>query len=290
MSVRALILGGEGMLGRALAAEGRRRGWPALALSSRVADVLDAERLTYWLGAFRPDVVIGCAAYTNVDAAESHRDEAFRINATGAANAARTAAAAGVRLVHISTDYVFDGRASRPYLEGAPTAPLSVYGESKLAGEEAVLAASDRHLVVRTSWLFGTGGPSFVDTMVRLMREGKVPLRVVDDQLGCPTYTPFLATALWDLAEVSTKKEISGVIHYRNRDPVSWFGFAREIARLMDPGVEVLPISTDEMPRPAPRPVYSVLDVTRFETLLGRRVEPWGWGLAHYLEGLTPVV
>jgi dTDP-4-dehydrorhamnose reductase len=158
-----------------------------------------------------------------------------------------------------------------------------VYGESKLAGEGEALGAGGDALVVRSSWLFGPGGPNFVTTMLRLVREGRTPLRVVDDQVGCPTYTPFLARALCDLAV----RRVSGLVHYCNREAVSWYTFAREIVGLWDRSVEVLPVSTVEVPRPAPRPAYSALDTSRFEQLTGRRVEAWGWGLAEYLAGMV---
>jgi dTDP-4-dehydrorhamnose reductase len=134
---------------------------------------------------------------------------------------------------------------------------------------------------VRTSWLFGAGGPSFVTTMLRLAAQRK-PLRVVDDQVGCPTYAPFLATALCDLARAGAR----GVVHYRNREPVSWYGFAREILGQWDRAAEVAPCTTAEFPRPAHRPAYSVLAVDRCEAILGRRVEHWGWGLSEFLTGL----
>jgi dTDP-4-dehydrorhamnose reductase len=181
----------------------------------------------------------------------------------------------------VSTDYVFEGTASEPYREDSPTNPLSVYGRSKLAGEAHALAY-ERGLVVRTSWLFGPGGPNFVATMVDLIEAGRVPLRVVRDQEGCPTYTPFLARALLDLA----LRGVTGVIHYRNREPVSWYAFAVEIARLWLGTVEVVPVTTADFPRPAPRPAYSVLDVTRFERYAGRPVESWEWGLVETLRSL----
>jgi dTDP-4-dehydrorhamnose reductase len=220
-----------------------------------------------------------------VDACEGEgRERAFDINGAAVGHVAAAAERAGARLLHVSTDYVFDGTAREPYREDSPTAPLSVYGQSKLDGERRALT-HPRALVVRTSWLFGPGGPNFAATMVRLIDSGKLPLRVVADQEGCPTYTPFLAQALLDLAPLPA----TGVVHYRNREPVSWYAFASEIARLWRGpagNVAVVPVTTAEFPRPAPRPAYSVLDVTHFETLAGRRVEPWEWGLVEYLAGM----
>jgi dTDP-4-dehydrorhamnose reductase len=286
--LRCLILGGTGMLGRALVQEARRRGQAALALSREQADVTDPARLRYWMESFRPELVVNAAAFTKVDACEGgDRERAFAVNGAAAGHIAEAAAAAGARLVHVSTDYVFDGTGTTPYREDDPTAPLSVYGQSKLEGERQALR-HPKALVVRTSWLFGPGGPNFAATMVNLIQQGRLPLRVVNDQEGCPTYTPFLARAILDLAPLADFSDI-GIVHYRNREPVTWYAFAREIAALWaapaqaPQPVDVLPVTTAEFPRPAPRPAYSVLDVQRFEAAVGRRVEPWAWGLAEYL-------
>jgi dTDP-4-dehydrorhamnose reductase len=283
--LRCLILGGTGMLGRALVAEARRRGQAALALSRDQADVTDPGRLHYWMESFQPELVVNAAAYTKVDACEGEaRERAFAVNGAAVGNIAAAAAAGGARLIHVSTDYVFDGKGSTPYREDDPTAPLSVYGQSKLEGECRALAHPEaRPLVVRTSWLFGPGGPNFAATMVNMIQQGRLPLRVVADQEGAPTYTPFLARAILDLAPLAT---FTGTVHYRNREPVTWHAFAREIAaQWAAPAetVDVLPVTTAEFPRPAPRPAYSVLDVERFESAVGRRVEPWASGLADYL-------
>jgi len=277
--VRTLIFGGTGMLGRALVAEARGRGWPALGLAHSQADLCDAAGLVRWAESFRPEVVVNAAAFTRVDDCESERERAMAVNGAGAGNAAAAAAAVGARLLQVSSDYVFDGASRASYREDAPTAPLSVYGESKLEGERRALGYG-RALVVRASWLFGPGGPNFVRTMLRLIAKGG-PLRVVDDQLGCPTYTGSLARALLDLAPLPT----TGIVHYRDREPVTWYAFACAIARLGFGKIEVSiePIATRDFPRPARRPAYSVLDVTRFESLTGRCVEPWEVGLAEYL-------
>lgn len=291
--MRVLVFGGTGMLGRAVVAEARSRRFPSLGLSRAQADIADRERLLYWAGAFRPEVVVNCAAFTQVDACEGEgRERAFAVNGEAVANVAAAAASAGARLIHVSTDYVFDGlregEPREPYREDDPVAPRTVYGQSKLAGERRALEYG-RALALRASWLFGPGGPNFVATMVRLIEEGKLPLRVVRDQEGCPTYTPFLARAILDLAPL----EVTGVMHYRNREPVSWYSFASEIATLWcgtrpsaQRKTEVVPVTTAEYPRPAPRPAYSVLDVSRFEEAAGRGVEPWGWGLVEYLASL----
>jgi dTDP-4-dehydrorhamnose reductase len=176
-------------------------------------------------------------------------------------------------LVHVSTDFVFDGNQRLPYHEESRTAPLQVYGQSKLEGEFEALRW-ERSVVVRTSWVFGPGAPSFVATIVRLLTRAE-PVRVVDDQVGCPTYAPFLARALIALAERGAR----GVVHYRNEGPVSWHGFAVEIGRRVAPGREIAACSTAEFLRPARRPAYSVLDVERYEAIVGAPVEPWRRGL-----------
>ena len=269
------------MLGRALAEELRGRRWPVLALSRQQADLRDDDRVGYWLREFSPEIVFNCAAYTRVDDCEDREALALEVNGEAVGRLARAAATKGSRLVHVSSDYVFDGTSDRPYREDDEPAPLSAYGRSKLLGERRALE-TEGSLVVRASWLFGPGASNFVLTMLRLIREGRTPLRVVDDQVGAPTYTPFLARGLTDLAA----RRVSGVIHYRNREEASWFDFAREIATAWDPSVEVIPVPTEEYPRPARRPARSVLDVSRFESTVGRRVEPWLAGLTTYLESL----
>ncbi len=266
------------MLGRAVAAHWRQRQRAVLAIDLEHADITDRGSLLSWAEAFRPEVIINCAAFTQVDRCESERQTALAINGDAVANVVCAAERVGAGLIQISSDYVFDGTGDLPYSEDAPTAPLSVYGESKLRGEQEALRYS-RALVVRSSWLFGPGGPNFVATIAKLLSADDKPLRVVDDQVGCPTYTPFLARALWDLAALESR----GIVHYRNRDHVSWFEFATEIAQFLAPQARVVPVATSEFPRPAPRPAYSVLDTRRFETAVGRRVEPWVSGLTAYL-------
>ncbi len=276
--MRALVLGGTGMLGQAVAAEWRRRDVAVLALSSSQADLTDRQRLLYWADTFRPQLIVNCAAFTQVDACEEQREHALEINGRAVENAVAAAELHDAALVQVSSDYVFAGGGSEPYPEDADTGPLSVYGESKLLGEQSALRYR-RALVLRSSWLFGPGGPNFVLTMRRLMLAG-TPLRVVDDQTGCPTYTPYLARAIWDLAQRGSH----GVMHYRNRQAVSWHGFAVAISSHVRPGHEISPVPTEEFPRPACRPPYSVLGVERFEAAVGRPAESWEAGLVAYLD------
>ena len=280
---RALVLGGEGMLGRAVVRHWRSRGLAALGVSSRQADIRDPDALRFWVDSFRPEVIVNCAAFTDVDGCEDRDDHALAVNGTAVGNVVEAAESADAVLVQISTDYVFDGRGQEPYREDHELEPLSSYGRSKLRGEQEALAYG-QSLVIRTSWLFGPGGKNFAATMLRLMAAGENrPIRVVDDQVGCPTYAPYLARGVHSLLASGGL----GVVHYRNRDEVSWYRFACEIARGVG-GIrpEVVPVTSAEFPRPAPRPGYSVLAIDRFEELVGRPVEPWASGLTSYIDYL----
>lgn len=276
--MRTLVFGGTGIVGSALVREGRVRGWPVLGLSHGQGEITDEGRIAAACAAFRPGLIVNCAAFTKVDLCETEPERAHAVNGRAVGNLARAAAESGARLVHLSTDYVFDGSARSPYSEDHPTAPQSSYGASKLAGERQALAF-DRALVLRTSWVFGHGGANFVDTIAGRIRDGQKSFRVVADQLGAPTWAPFLARAVLDLGEWG----VTGLVHYQNRPSVSWYEFALEIARRLDATVEISPISSAEAPRPAPRPAYSVLAIDRFEKLAGRSVESWPEGLSRHL-------
>ena len=217
-----------------------------------------------------------------MDGAETNREAAHAVNAEGAGNLARAAASIGSPLLHISTDYVFDGAAPldadgrpRPYLESDPTGPRSVYGETKLAGERQVLDASRSHTVVRTAWLYGIDGPNFVATMLRLAGE-RDAVQVVDDQIGSPTWSGHLAPAIVGLLE----RSVSGLVHLTGAGQVSWNGFAKEIFRQAEVDCRVEAVSSEQMARPAPRPAFSVLDTERDDVL---PMGPWQDGLAGYL-------
>jgi len=276
--VRALILGAAGMAGRAVSSEARRRGWRVVARGRRELDLTDRAAVEREVAAVAGALVVNCAAFTAVDRAESEREQALLVNGTAVGWLAAACERAGSRLVHVSTDYVFNGAARTPYREEDAAAPLSSYGASKLDGERRALA-HDGVLVVRTSGLFGAGGANFVDAIAARVRSRSGPLKVVDDQVGAPTYAPFLARALADLGESSR----TGIVHYRNRDPISWYGFALAIAERLGGGVEIEPVTSGEVPRPARRPAYSVLAVDRFESESGRRVEAWSDGLEEHL-------
>ena len=262
------------MLGRDVVAAAE--GHELVALTRADLDITDADAVRAALEAERPDAVINCAAYTDVDGAEAGEAAATLLNGDAAGHLAAAAASAGAKVVQPSTDYVFDGSNETPYVEDDPTAPASAYGRSKLAGEDAVRESNPRHFVVRTSWLFGAGGKNFVDTMLALGRD-RDELRVVHDQVGRPTYTPHLAAALVRLAE----GDAYGIHHVAGGgEPCSWFEFARAIFAVAEIEVGVEPVTTDEFPRPAPRPAYSVLGSERSDT---PRLPDWRDGLATYL-------
>jgi dTDP-4-dehydrorhamnose reductase len=247
-----LILGGAGMLGTDLRALFPERS--ILAPSSAQLDIRDAAAVTE--AASGADVVINAAAYTAVDEAETHEEEAHAVNAVGAENAARAAADAGAAFVQLSTDYVFDGSAIEPYREDAPRTPMSAYGRTKAEGEERVLAAHPSPYIVRTAWLYGAAGRNFPRTMLSLAAE-RDTVSVVTDQVGQPTWTADLAELIATLLEV---RPASGVYHATNSGKTTWFGFARAVFERagLDPD-RVQPTDSGEFVRPAPRPAFSVL-------------------------------
>jgi len=252
--MRVLVTGAGGQLGRELCSmtDGQVE---VVGLDRRALDVTDLARCREAIAAYLPDAVIHAAAYTAVDRAEEEPDEAFRVNAAGTRNMSLAAREGQAKFCYISTDYVFDGRASAPYNEYDAPNPLNVYGKSKLAGERLAQSLSDRWFVVRTSWVYGAHGANFVKTMLRLGAErGRV--QVVADQKGSPTWAKDLAAFL--LALVST--EAYGIYHATNAGHCSWYEFARAIFEEKGMRVEVVPCTTEEFPRPARRPAYSVLD------------------------------
>jgi len=267
--VRIVVTGAGGMLGRDVLLAAERAGHEPIGLARADLDVTDAAAVRRALSELEPDVVINCAAWTDVDGAEGAEAAATAVNGRGAGN---IAAAAPV-IVQPSTDYVFDGSKRTPYVESDPVGPQGAYGRSKLAGERGVAAANPRHFVVRTSWLFGVHGRNFVNTMLTAERD---ELKVVDDQVGCPTYTGHLASALVQLAG----RDDYGVHHLAGAGECSWFEFAGEIFRQAAKDVRVVPCTTAEFPRPAPRPAYSVLGSERLDPI---RLPDWRSGLADYL-------
>jgi dTDP-4-dehydrorhamnose reductase len=270
------------MLGQDVMRAGERAGCELVCLARAELDIADADAVALAVEHAAPDAVLNCAAWTDVDGAEADEQGARAVNATGAGNLARAAAGAGARLVHVSTDYVFDGVAPlqdghpRAYLESDPTNPRSAYGRTKLEGEREVLAADRRHVVVRSSWLFGISGRNFVATMLTLAAE-RDSVSVVTDQVGCPTWTGHLAPALIGLVERDVG---GGVVHLAGTGAVSWNRFAGEIFRQADVTCEVREATSEQMARPAPRPAWSALESERDDVL---PLPPWQDGLAGYL-------
>ncbi len=279
--MKALIVGAGGQLGHALVATAPE-GVEIITCDQDTVDITDPARVAAFVAEVAPDVIFNAAAYTAVDKAESDVSTAQAVNADAVGYLAAAAKATGARLVHVSTDFVFDGSATTPYAPEAPASPLGVYGRTKRAGEEA--AGLDA-LVVRTAWLYGPVGGNFVRTMLRLMA-AHPQLRVVGDQTGCPTYAPALASALWSLAAQGT----TGLYHFSDGGQASWYDFAVAIqdealaAGLLQKAVPILPIPTSDYPTPAQRPAYSVLDCTKTYALLGHPATPWRDNLTLMIE------
>lgn len=293
---RAIVTGAAGMLGSQVLLD-TPDGWEALATvrggvlpielgddrpllgGVDLAEPEDVRALVRWAGDF--DAVIHCAAYTNVDGAESDEAAARRANADACEVLARACAEHGARLVVVSTDFVFDGSTGKPYTEEEPTCPLGAYGRTKLEGEQRALAAHpDDCVVARTQWLFGPRGKNFPGTMLALARAGR-PLRVVDDHFGSPTSTQALAPALWDLARLDGA---SGIFHAACEGRASWFDLAAETFRLAGLEPDLAPCTAADFPRPAPVPAFSVLNCARLADLRGGPLPTWRDALAAHLE------
>ena len=288
---RILITGGSGQVGHCLKAQ--LQGCAELSVpDSSALNIADRRSVRQAVETFRPDYIINAAAYTAVDKAESDAERAFAVNRDGARHLAEAAEAAGAAMLHISTDYVFDGAGGAPYDEAAPTAPQNIYGASKLAGEQAVLAACRRAVVMRTSWVFGAHGQNFVKTMLRLGRE-RDSLGIVADQYGAPTAAADIAAALITIVRRHTPEQLAeraGIYHYCGSPYASWFEFAETIfAEAAAQGVlakipAVKPIATADYPTPAKRPADSRLDCGKIRTVFG--IGPCDWHSA--LSDLRP--
>lgn len=287
-----VVIGHKGQLGWELCREARERGWPFQGFDLPEIDITDPENIRHHLSGIDSGVVVNAAAYTAVDKAESEKDAAFAVNALGAGLVAAACNENGLPLVHISTDYVFSGEKATDYLETDPVSPLGVYGESKAAGEDAVRKAWDRHVIVRTAWLYGVNGHNFVKTMLRLGKENET-LRVVADQVGSPTDARDLAGAILTACQKmkATDSPHWGTYHYCGAGSTSWHGFAEAIFRfsrdrfpLKVRRVEAIP--TTAYPTPARRPARSVLDCSRFEAAFGIVRRPWADSLRDMLNRL----
>lgn len=276
--MRWLITGAGGMVGTDLRNELSARGEEVIAPAKAQLDITDRDAVMRVAADAQPDVIVNCAAYTKVDAAETDESLANAINGSAVEFLADAANRTNALLVQISTDFVFDGSGTRPYDVNDATGPLSAYGRSKLIGERAATHA-ERHLILRTSWLFGVHGPNFVEAIRGQIRKGANPLRVVHDQRGRPTYTPHLASAIIRVAQ----RGATGVMHYADEAECTWYDFACAIGEECGADVRIDPVTSDEFPRPAKRPAYSVLSTERYERLTGVRPDSWRDGLREYL-------
>ncbi len=288
MIYKTLLLGANGQLGRELIAT-RPPECDLVSCDRHALDICDADAVARVFATEDPAVVINAAAYTGVDKAESEPAQAQAVNADAVENLARGARQAGSRLIHISTDFVFDGNRDRPYLPADQTSGLGVYGRTKLAGERAVLEfAGDLGVVLRTAWLYSAYGHNFVKTMLRLMAERET-LNVVDDQRGAPTWARGLAEVIWLLAR---RPELHGIYHWTDGCEASWYEFAQSISDqartvgLLQKPVTINPVGTEQYPTPAQRPAYSVLDCSATVSALGVVQQPWPQQLVAMLEEL----
>jgi dTDP-4-dehydrorhamnose reductase len=282
--MKILVFGAGGQIGREVC----RAAWPPryaiLPLDRKAVDITKSAAVSAMLDRETPDLAINLAAFTAVDRAESEPEAAWAVNCAGAAHIAAACDESATPLIHLSTDYVFDGRKTEPYREEDAVGPLGVYGRSKEAGERAVRAAAARHVILRTAWVFGAYGANFVKTMLRLAAQRPV-LRVVADQRGCPTAAADIAAALIVIAEYIERSEAKwGTYHFVGAGAASWHGFAEAIFDLAAPQLaarpQVEPISTDQYPTPARRPMNSVLDCRKIAEAFGIRPPPWRAGLA----------
>jgi dTDP-4-dehydrorhamnose reductase len=294
--MKVLLLGYKGMLGSDLLLKLYPR-HEVIGMDKDEIDIVSAEDCKKAIEETKPDIVINAAAFTNVDGCETARDDCFAVNAEAVKNIAGACRNSKIRIVHFSTDYVFDGTAEQPYKEDDICNPINAYGESKLAGERYLQSLSDNYILVRTSWLYGVKGKNFVeailekakaknfirDTMekAKAEKEGPSTLSVVDDQVGSPTYTKDLAAAV----DLLIDKNARGIFHVTNRGSCSWHQFAVRI--LQESGfndIEVLPIKSEQLQRPAKRPAYSILSTQKFIQTTGKIMQPWQLALKDYLE------
>jgi dTDP-4-dehydrorhamnose reductase len=284
--MKVLVTGAGGMTGAEIVRQASALGWSVSPFSKDQVDITDGSEVDGAVARVKPDIVFNAAAYTAVDAAETETELAMAVNAAGAGNLARAAHIHGAAIVHISTDYVFDGESSEPYQPGDRVAPINVYGESKLAGEIAVAEACERHVIIRTSWVYSHEGKNFVRTMLRAAEEGR-ELRVVDDQHGCPTSSADLAGALIRVADQIARSTVNGTYHFCNAGQTTWFEFAKAIFESHPNPPKITPVSSSEFPTAAKRPRWSVLDTTSFERTFGLTPRHWRDALSDTLKRIT---
>jgi dTDP-4-dehydrorhamnose reductase len=277
--MKVLVAGAGGMLGRDLTTCLSERGYEILALPHDELDITDLKAVRTAADEFEPGLVINCAAYTKVDEAEKEEPRALMVNGLGVQNICLACQQRDVPLVHFSTDYIFDGAKEVPYTIYDEPNPISAYGRSKLLGERYLLWLLSRFYLIRTSWLFGLHGKNFIETMLELGQREK-QISVIKDQKGCPTWSYHLVQAVVELIQT----ERYGIYHITNSEPTTWYDFAREIFRICEMDVEVLPVTSDKFPRPAMRPQNSILDPFPLPQVLGREMPSWREALKEYIE------
>ena len=283
---RVLVIGAKGMLGRDLLealrstpGENRQEDFEVIGWDIEEIDIRQEASTHSKIAGVGPDIVINLAAYTDVDGCEKNRDEAFRVNAEGIKHVAKGAREVGAKVVYLSTDYIFDGKKREPYLETDLPNPLSVYGQTKLRGEEYLQKWTEDHLIIRTQWLYGRHGKNFVSSILRLAKE-KPDLSIVDDQTGSPTYTVDLSRVIVALLQHGSR----GTFHAVNQGACTWYTFGRSILTFSRmENVTVTPISSETLGRPAARPSYSVLDTQKLRQETGILLRPWSEALREYL-------
>ncbi|MDM5299808.1 dTDP-4-dehydrorhamnose reductase [Bacillus pumilus] len=270
--MKVLITGAGGQLGKELSKQLNEKKINVIALTRSMLNIADQQAVRHAMKHFRPDIVVSAAAYTSVDQCETETEKAYLVNGIGAYYTTLEAKHVGADVIHVSTDYVFDGQADSPYQVDAQVDPQTIYGKSKKLGEELVCLVSDEVKIIRTSWLYGHGGHNFVNTIIRLA-ETKDHLRIVNDQIGSPTYTKDVAEALIHLFD-----QKAGIYHVSNRESCSWYEFATEIVMQSGLSTTIEPISTEEYGFQTPRPAYSVLDL--------QAIEATGWKPRHWKDAL----
>jgi dTDP-4-dehydrorhamnose reductase len=280
--MRVLVTGARGMLGREVVQTMEMHGhevWGTdVASSDEHLDITRPDQIRYAIASFRPEWIVNCAAYTNVDGAEDHEEEALLLNAKGPEMLSRVCRKAQVKLAHISTDYVFDGTKDTPYTEDDPPCPINVYGASKLAGENAIRHQMSDYLIIRTQWLIGLHGRNFVSTILTAAQVRET-LSVVNDQWGAPTFAPDLAKAVAALVEMDAR----GVFHVCNRGKATWYDLACKAVELVGLATRIVPVSTAEFPRPAKRPPYSLLSTKKFTEKTGKLMPLWQTSLENHI-------